>query len=61
MSPLYSIGTYDGDAQGYTPQAGLSLYPINVPWRGLLQIMRELCQMGYSVCPRRADGRDAGI
>lgn len=54
MKPsLYSIGTWDTDACGYTPQVGLSLHPLNVPWTGLLQICRELCRMGYSCHYRR--------
>ncbi len=51
--PLYSIGTWDTDVCAYTPQVGLSVYPINVPWAGLLQICRELCRMGYSCHYRR--------
>ncbi len=51
--PLYSIGTYDGEAQAFTPQVGLSRYPVNCPWRDLLQICRELCRMGYSCHYRR--------
>jgi hypothetical protein len=54
---LYSIGTWDTDAQAYTPQNGLSRSPINCTWRDLLQICRELCRMGYSChYVRDADG-----
>lgn len=53
-SHTYSIRTWDGDLQAYTPQAGLSL-----PWNGLSlwqlrQAMRELRAMGYS-CHRFRD------
>jgi len=53
MSAVYSIGTWDTDAQGFTPQLGLSRSPINCTWRDMLQICRELCQMGYSCHYRR--------
>lgn len=60
--PLYSISTWDTDLQRFTPQAGLSCESINVPWRTLLRVMRELRQMGYqfgdpSVRVERTDGR----
>ncbi len=48
MTPLYSIGTWDTDLQAYTPQVGLTAPCINVPWRVLLRVMRELRRMGYS-------------
>jgi hypothetical protein len=44
----YSIGTWDTDAQAYTPQEGLTVHCVNVPWRTLLQVMRELRLLGYS-------------
>jgi hypothetical protein len=52
--PLYSVGTWDMDAQAYTPQDGLTVPCVNVPWRVLLQVLRELRSMGYS-CHRRRD------
>ena len=48
MPPLYSVGTWDTDMQAYTPQFGLTVPSINVPWWGLIQILRELRAMGYS-------------
>lgn len=60
MTPLYSIGTWCTDTQAYTPQAGLSRSPINCGWRDLLQICRELCQMGYSCHYRRDTNGDHG-
>lgn len=54
MTPLYSIGTWDTDEQAYTPQAGLSFPSQNVPWRTLLNVVRELKSMGYS-CHRYRD------
>lgn len=53
MAPLYSIRTWDTDLQAYTPQVGLSVPSINVPWRTLLQVMRELRGMGYTAHYRR--------
>ena len=50
--PLYSIGTWDTDLQAYTPQAGLTVPCLNVPWRILLEVLRQLRRMGYS-CHRR--------
>lgn len=53
---LYSIGTWDMDAQAYTPQVGTEPC-INVPWRRLLQVLRLLRTMGYSAHRLRdADG-----
>ena len=45
--PLYSVGTWDADLQDYTPQIGLSVPSVNVPLWTLLQIIRELREMGY--------------
>jgi hypothetical protein len=53
--PLYSVGTWDMDAQAYTPHIGLTVPSVNVPWRGLLAVLRELRSVwGYS-CHRRRD------
>jgi hypothetical protein len=54
MTPLYSIGTWSCDEQAYTPQVGLSVPSQNVPWRGLLAVLRELKTFGYS-CHRLRD------
>lgn len=54
MQPLYSIGTWDTHLQAYTPQEGLSFPSQNVPWRTLLNVVRELKNMGYS-CHRVRD------
>lgn len=51
---LYSVGTWDGEKQAYTPQEGLSVPSQNVPWTGLLAVLRELRKMGYS-CHRFRD------
>lgn len=51
--PLYSVGTWDMDAQAYTRQDGLSVPSENVPFRMLFTIYRELRAMGYS-CFRHA-------
>lgn len=40
--PLYSVGTWDAEAQGYTPQPEMRNQCINVTWRGLLAALREL-------------------
>ncbi len=53
MIALYSVGTWDTDTQAYTPQAGLTVPSVNVPWRTLLQVMRQLRGMGYSAHRRR--------
>lgn len=52
--PLYSVGTWDTDLQAYTPQNGLTVPSQNVPWRTLLEVLRQLRRMGYS-CHRFRD------
>lgn len=52
--PLYSIGTWDTDAQAYTPQAGLTVPCINVPLATMRQVVRELRSLGYT-CHRFRD------
>lgn len=56
MVPLYSIGTWDTDAQAFTPQ--IDTEPcINVPWQRMLQVLRLLRDMGYSAYrTRHANG-----
>ena len=56
--PLYSVGTWDMDEQAYTPQVGLSVPCINVPFRTLFTIYRELRAMGYN-CYREPSNHDA--
>lgn len=51
--PLYSIATWDGDLEAYTPQVGTEPC-INVPWARMLNVLRELKQCGYS-CHRYRD------
>lgn len=51
--PLYSVGTWDIDAQAYTVQDGLTVPCLNVPWRGLLAVLRELRSIGYTAHRRR--------
>jgi hypothetical protein len=48
MMPLYSIGTWDIDAQAYTPRAGLSVPSLNISLWTLKRAMRELKAFGYS-------------
>lgn len=55
MAAAYSIGTWDADAQAYTPQIGLTVPCVNVPWRTLLEVLRQLRRMGYAA-HRRRDG-----
>ncbi len=45
---VYSVGTWDTLLQSYTPQEGLTVPCVNVPWRTLLQVMRQLRSMGYT-------------
>ncbi len=52
--PLYSIGTWDMESQAFTPQVGLTVPSQNVPWTGLLAVLRQLRAMGYS-CHRYRD------
>lgn len=48
MTALYSVGTWDTDAQSFTPQAGLTVPSFNITLPQLLRAMRELRQMGYT-------------
>ena len=52
--PRYSIGTYDTDAQGYTPQSGVSVPAFNITRAQLRRAMKELRGMGYT-CHRFRD------
>jgi hypothetical protein len=52
--PSYSVGTWDTEKQAYTPQDGLTVPCINVGWKTLLEIVRQLKNMGYS-CHRLRD------
>jgi len=54
MTPLYTITTWDGELQRWTPQEGLTVPSENVPWRGLLAVLRQLKRMGYP-CYRYRD------
>jgi hypothetical protein len=47
--PLYSIGTWDADAQGYTPHEGVPAF--NLTRRQLVESMRML-QCGMYTCHR---------
>lgn len=58
MGAVFSIGTWDGDAQAYTPQVGLTVPCVNVPWRTLLCVLRELRSMGYSAHRVRSENGD---
>lgn len=48
--PLYSIGTWDTDAQGFTPQEGVPA--INLTRRQLVASMRMLQDYGGYTCHR---------
>ena len=52
--PLYSIGTWDTDAQAFTPQEGVPAF--NLTRKELVQSMRMLQNHGYSC--HRFRGRD---
>lgn len=53
----YSVGTWDTDAQGFTPQAGLSVGAYNITLAELRQAIRELRNLGYNAHRVRfADG-----
>jgi hypothetical protein len=51
--PLYSIGTWDTDAQAYTPQIGVDK-SFNLTVSELRQAMKRLKYLGYS-CHRRGN------
>lgn len=53
FEPLYSVRTWDAETNGFTTQEGLSVPSLNVTWRGLLAVLRELRSMGYSAHYRR--------
>lgn len=53
--PLYSIGTWDGDEQAYTPQIGVPAFNLTRPQ--LVASMRLLQQCGYS-CHRIKQGNE---
>jgi len=50
--PLYSVGTWDGENQSYTPDR-LSVPAFNITLAQLRQSLRELRQRGYSAHRRR--------
>lgn len=50
-APTYSITTYDVELGEFTPQDGLTVPSIGVPWRGIRPVLRQLQSMGYS-CDR---------
>jgi len=52
-APVYSVGTWDGLLNAFTPQQGLSVPSINVPLATMRQVLRELRQMGYDAQYRR--------
>jgi hypothetical protein len=54
---VYSVGTWDPEAQAYTPQIGVGP-SINVDWRGLLRVMRNLRAAGYSAHRTRDERGD---
>ncbi len=52
--PRYSIGTWDGEKESYTPQHGLSVPSFNSTRSQLRIAMKELRLMGYR-CHRFRD------
>lgn len=50
---LFSIGTWDGEQQAYTPQGGCRTPWLNVDRRGLRAHLKELRRMGYSAHRKR--------
>lgn len=44
--PLYSVGTWDSEAQGFTPQEQFTRC-LNVPLWSVRRILRDLRRMGY--------------
>ena len=54
MSAQYSIGTWCGDRQAYSPQKGLGGPSINITLAQLRDRVRELRRNGYS-CHRVRD------
>jgi hypothetical protein len=56
--PLYSVGTFDGELDSYTPQDGLTLPCINIPLSTLREVLRQLREMTYSCRRRRGPGGD---
>ena len=57
MMALYSIGTWDTEAQAYTPQIGVPAF--NLTLYQLRQSMRMLQERGYS-CHRTGNIRNRG-
>lgn len=56
---LYSIGTWDANAEAYTPQDGLSVASLNVPLPVLRAALRELRnRFGYGAWRMRGDDGD---
>lgn len=48
VTPLYSVCTWDTEAEAYTPQEGLSVPSQNVDIHGLRRVLKKLRTMGYS-------------
>lgn len=57
MTQRYAIGTWDPEAQGFTPHPGLDWY--NLTRRELVVVMRELRECGYT-CHRVRDRDENG-
>ena len=56
--PLYSVGTWNTNVQGFTRQRGLSVPSINVPLRTLRAALKELRECGYQADRQRYMGDD---
>lgn len=48
MNAQYSVGTWDTDAQAYTPQVGLRVPSIGIDKGTLRTALKELRSRGYS-------------
>lgn len=62
MTPLYSVGTWDTEVQGYTPHEGLGVPMVNVDVHGLRRALKALRNEGYT-CHRfkHADDSDTSV
>ncbi len=56
--PRYSIGTWDTEAQGFTPHPGLKAF--NLTRTELVEVMRELRGYGYT-CHRIRERDQHGV
>jgi hypothetical protein len=57
MDKLYSVGTWDAEAQGYTPQIGVDR-SFNITRGELRRALKRLRELGYSAHRLRDEGGD---